>query len=240
MVIGKSHWRVTKLLSDYRPSGAILGDDEPAFLWAVEGIEPPATVVAHQVLAASSPGLLVPGEADLWDSGRVSGGRWESRYGGRPLESRQRCWWTVRVWVDDGASSELAEPAYFELGLRPDDWTSDWIGYPGGWYGQVLRMRRRWQVRDGARIARANVYVASPCWHQLTVNGRTPDDRVLEPAPTVLSKRLICSCYDVGDSVGQRAKYPRPPARRRLVRPPVRARPDLCRRHGWQNRTGRQ
>ncbi|HXW79816.1 MAG TPA: family 78 glycoside hydrolase catalytic domain [Acidimicrobiales bacterium] len=188
---------VTNLLCDYRASGAVLGDTEPAFSWAVVDLGGRG-IVAHQVLVASSPDLLSPGRADRWDSGRVAGERCEAHYSGRPLKSRERCWWAVRVWAPDEECSDFADPAWFELGLRAEEWTSDWMGYLGGWYGQALRMRRRWHVEDRHEITRANVYVMSVGWHQLRLNGSVPDKRVLEPAPTVLEKRLICSSYDVG------------------------------------------
>jgi alpha-L-rhamnosidase len=188
---------VRNLLCDYRASGAVLGDNEPAFSWALADLGE-QDVVGHQLLVASSPDLLIPGRADRWDSGRVEGKRCEAHYAGTPLEPRDRCWWTVRAWSTGEVGSDFADPAWFELGLPAEQWTVDWMGYLGGWYGQALRMRRRWYVEGRDQVTRANVYVMSVGWHQLRLNGSVPDRRVLEPAPTVLEKRLICSSYDVG------------------------------------------
>ncbi|HTT88831.1 MAG TPA: family 78 glycoside hydrolase catalytic domain [Acidimicrobiales bacterium] len=58
-------------------------------------------------------------------------------------------------------------------------------------------MRRSWHVQNRAEIVRASVYVMSVGWHRLKLNGTVPDNRDLEPAPTVLAKRVICSSYDV-------------------------------------------
>lgn len=51
-----------------------------------------------QVQVASSEELLRRGRADRWDSGRVGGDSMRVRYGGKPLRSRDACWWRVRVW----------------------------------------------------------------------------------------------------------------------------------------------
>jgi alpha-L-rhamnosidase len=189
------------LRSDYLPSGAVFNDREPFFSWAVTGMAPGRAVVAHQVLVATDPGLLTAGRADCWDSGRVDDGYGQAHYTGRALRSRELCWWTVRVWDDGEAEQEprFAPPATFELGLFPEDWESRWMGFLGGWYGQSLLMRKSFELGDGGGVRRARAYVATPGWHQLRVNGAPADSRVLEPTESVLSKRVISSCYVLDD-----------------------------------------
>ncbi len=47
---------------------------------------------AYQVLAASTAARLAADDADLWDSGRVSGGdSLGIEYAGRPLRTLERC-----------------------------------------------------------------------------------------------------------------------------------------------------
>ncbi len=85
---------------------------------------------ACQVLVATHPALLQPGKADLWDTGR-----WATDqsvlvpYTGRPLDSGMECWWTVRVWDQDGNASTWSKPARWTMGLlHPADWQAKWIG----------------------------------------------------------------------------------------------------------------
>jgi hypothetical protein len=48
----------------------------------------------------------------LWDSGRVESDQSvHVEYAGKPLESRQRCEWKVRVWDQHGKRSAWSEPA---------------------------------------------------------------------------------------------------------------------------------
>ncbi len=190
----------TGLRCDYLPSGAVFNDRQPFFSWAVSGLPQGRAAAAHQVLVATDPSMLTPGRADCWDSGHVERGHGQAHYAGRALRSRELCWWTVRVWDDAaGAEPEFALPATFEIGLAPEDWTSGWMGFVGGWYGQSLLMRKNFDLSDRGGVRRARAYVASSGWHQLRVNGAPADRRVLEPTESVLSKRVISSCYVLDD-----------------------------------------
>lgn len=84
---------------------------------------------AYRILVASSPDLLTPSTADLWDSGRVtSGDTYGIRYAGRPLGSRAHCWWKVQVWDQAGTISAWSPAAQFNTGLlKASDWQAEWI-----------------------------------------------------------------------------------------------------------------
>jgi alpha-L-rhamnosidase len=186
--------RAEDLRCDYRESGAVLDDAEPVFGWAVSELAEGGEVAAFQVLVASEPSGLRPGRADCWDSGRVEGGSSEVRYAGRTLLPGKEYWWTVRLWAAR-EESPFAAPACFELALAAAEWSGPWLGLSGGRYGQALLLRRRFVLEGPDLVRRARAYVACAGWHQLRVNGGAADDRVLEPAQSVLSKRVICSAY---------------------------------------------
>ena len=59
---------------------------------------------AWRVRVASTPARLASGEADLWDSGRVEGGRTcgVEYAGARPVHS-QRAYWQVKTWTKAGS-----------------------------------------------------------------------------------------------------------------------------------------
>ena len=76
----------------------------PRLSWTLDAANQRGAVQsAYQILAASSPEKLKPGSADLWDSGKVpSAATCQIEFGGRPLDSFETCYWTVRVWDKDG------------------------------------------------------------------------------------------------------------------------------------------
>ncbi|MEU8239137.1 family 78 glycoside hydrolase catalytic domain [Actinoplanes missouriensis] len=80
--------------------------------------------VAYQIQAATSPAKLA--HPDLWDSGRVRGTDFSTRYAGRALTERTRVYWRVRTWTSRTTSTAWSAPAWFETGIK--DWKAQWIG----------------------------------------------------------------------------------------------------------------
>ena len=107
----------------------------PRLSWKLQATEPERVArglrqTAYRILAASRPELLEPGKADLWDSGKVASDRSALvPYAGRPLASRRRAWWKVRVWDQAGEPSEWSRAGCWSMGLlSPEDWQARWIG----------------------------------------------------------------------------------------------------------------
>src|SRR5262249_1651373 len=80
---------------------------------------------------ASSFEKLAAGEFDLWDSGEVnSSDSIQIEYAGKPLRSRDRCYWQVSV-RDDQTTELKTHPAHWSMGLLSStDWNSQWIAAP--------------------------------------------------------------------------------------------------------------
>ncbi|HXW14496.1 MAG TPA: alfa-L-rhamnosidase, partial [Terriglobia bacterium] len=61
---------------------------------------------AFQIQVAMTEQALGSGKADRWDSGKVNSAQNNHvAYGGKPLESRQWCWWKVRIWDQNAKAS---------------------------------------------------------------------------------------------------------------------------------------
>jgi alpha-L-rhamnosidase len=91
-----------------------------------------AAQTAYQVQVATDEQLLRSDQPDLWDSGRIeSTQNFDIAYGGRPIGSRTKASWRVRVWDAAGQASEWSAPATWEMGLlSSSDWSASWIGNP--------------------------------------------------------------------------------------------------------------
>ncbi|WP_433462066.1 family 78 glycoside hydrolase catalytic domain [Spirillospora sp. CA-128828] len=159
---------------------------------------------AFQVLVASAPEGLVPGVDDLWDSGRVESDEVNGvSYAGRPLRSRETCWWTVRLWGRDGRSGPFAPPATFEMGLmEASDWGSAaWIAGDEGVSSPLLRTG----FHVPGPVARARAHVSALGFYELRLNGRRVGDRVLDPATSTYDHDP-----DLRDGEGEPARIPNP------------------------------
>jgi alpha-L-rhamnosidase len=74
--------------------------------------------------------LLIPGKADLWDSGKVVSSRsTQVDYAGRELRSNMDCYWCVQVWDEKDVATGFSKPDYFGTALfEASDWKAKWIG----------------------------------------------------------------------------------------------------------------
>ena len=90
---------------------------------------------AFQILVASSPelpwlrdkGAVIFGTAAKMESSKST----HVEYDGALLQSREICWWKVRVWDERGTPTAWSEPASWEMGLlKPADWQAKWIDAP--------------------------------------------------------------------------------------------------------------
>lgn len=155
---------------------------------------------AYQIRVASSADKLNKGNADLWDSGKTKSDRsFLVRYEGKPLQSRQECWWQVRVWDAKGKVSGWSKPAYWHMGLLDaSDWKARWIGAP--WQGEEATAKSadktlppaplfRKDFTVSKSIASAKVYISGLGYFELYVNGKKVGNDVLVPNQTNYGKR---------------------------------------------------
>ncbi|RIK41276.1 MAG: alpha-L-rhamnosidase, partial [Chloroflexi bacterium] len=99
--------RITHLLCEYRTNPLGIDVAAPRLSWQLQTDRPGARQTAYRILAARTPDRLQPGQAELWDSGKVESDRSvHVAYAGRKLESRRRIYWRVLVWDETGVQIE--------------------------------------------------------------------------------------------------------------------------------------
>ena len=103
----------------------------PRLSWIVRSGERAQVQTAYRVLVASAADRLAADDGDLWDSGKVgSDATLHVAYDGKPLASRDRCYWKVRVWDRHGRPSPWSKPATWSMGLLDAaDWDARWIAF---------------------------------------------------------------------------------------------------------------
>jgi alpha-L-rhamnosidase len=183
------------LLCEFAPDPLGLDELHPRFSWRVDTTTGGAQA-AYQVLVASSADQLARDRGDVWDSGRVASARSTGVvYAGRPLTSRERCHWKVRLWDSRDARSAYSAAASFEMGLlQPGDWSAQWIGSLGGSTDRARYFRTAFPLTSPATCAR--LYVSGLGYHEIFLNGRKLGDAVLEPAYTDVTKRILYTVHD--------------------------------------------
>lgn len=185
-------------------------DATPTFSWQLPVSEDVSSQNAYQIVAASSPDLL-PDKADLWDSKKqkTSQSTWV-KYKGKPLTSRQKVYWQVKYWNQEGETSAWSEMQHFELGLLNNgDWQAKWVGLNTAkdsikGRNKVLihkpqYLRKGFEVSN--TVASARLYITSKGVFDVSINGTNVSDDAMSPGFTSYDKRIETLTYDVTDVI---------------------------------------
>ena len=172
---------------------------EPHFSWKIRSAKP-MEQVAYEIQVASSESGLKSGKAEIWSTGRVtSADQVMVPYSGKGLNSRQQCWWRVRVWKSGKEATKWSKPQRFGIGIIGDDCLKgDYIGAVPG-EGRSPLLRKEFSVEDVK--GQALLYVNSLGYHEAYINGRKVSDAVLNPAVSQLDKRSLTVVYDVSSMI---------------------------------------
>lgn len=208
------------LTCEYLTDPAVVDGPKPRLAWinvASPG-ERGQKQTAYQVRVASSEDKL--SHPDLWDSDKVESEQsFRVEYNGKPLTSRQECWWQVRTWDKDSEVSAWSEPAFWRMGLLEEsDWQAQWIGAP--WQGEEPLPKPeggpdafpkempppaplfRKEFSLSKKVDKAVAYVTGLGYFELYLNGNKVGNDELVPNQTNYGKRpeLINDYISVEDN----------------------------------------
>ena len=172
---------------------------EPRLSWQLASIARGVSQTAYQIVVSTTPANLALNKGDLWDTGKVTSRETiQIEYKGKPLQSRQQCFWKVRVWDQNGKPSNWSQPARWTMGLLgPTDWSAKWIGdkLPSVENVSATMLRRDFDL--SARPKRAIVYASALGVYELQINGQRVGDQLLAPEFTDYHSRTQYQAYDV-------------------------------------------
>ena len=157
---------------------------------------------AFRILAAETMDALNMDCGDLWDSGiQKQKETFGIRYNGKMLASKQRVYWKVKVWNEEGAESDWSEAAFFEMGLlEQQDWKGVWIGQGDGWKGDKSAAPQfvcDFSVRDKEKITAARLYISGLGIFYGFLNGLELEDALFGPGECDASKSVYYVTYDI-------------------------------------------
>jgi len=194
------------LRCEYRVNPQGLDELHPRLTWQVGSDQRGSKQTAYQILVASSAERLAQNSGDLWDSGQVASDRTANiAYSGKPLLSRQQCFWKVRVWNGAG-TARWSEAASWTMGLlQPADWQADYISFrdtsPVWTNREKLFLPPAHQYRKefsaDKKVKRATIYATALGIYELHLNGQRVGDAWFAPSWTDYHQRAYYYTYDV-------------------------------------------
>ncbi|MDN3026901.1 alpha-L-rhamnosidase [Streptomyces sp. S.PB5] len=203
---------VEGLTVEHRTDPLGVDADRPRFGWRTASSARGRRQTAYRILVASSPGRLARGQADVWDSGRVTSAESVAiRYDGEDLRPSTRYHWTVRVWDENGRALPGTPIAHFETGLLSTDGVTGWDG--ARWITMAGKapnsegaplLRTETALRPG-RVRDARLYISALGVYDAYINGRrvqVPQGKettleLLTPGWTNYDARIDYFSYDV-------------------------------------------
>jgi alpha-L-rhamnosidase len=198
--------QVQQLRCEYRVNPLGIDEAQPRLTWRVDSNERGQRQTACQILVASSEELLKRNSGDLWDSGKIASDQTVNIvYGGKPLGSRQQCFWKVRVWDKDGKPA-WSDPALWSMGLlKPADWQANYISFRDttpvhkDLKSLFLPPARQYRKEFAAakNVRRATIYATALGIYELHLNGQRVGDALFAPGWTDYHQRAYYWTYDV-------------------------------------------
>jgi alpha-L-rhamnosidase len=197
-----------RLRVEYRAAPLGIDVKKPRLSWVVGDTTRGAMQSSYQIQVASSPERLTRGNADVWDSGKTrSGQSVHVVYDGPPLESRERYWWRVRTWNEEGDASAWSQARWWEMGLlEQSDWrAAQWIEpswTPDSTAPQpspTMRTEFTLDAEAHGGIERARLYATAHGLYAMHLNGRRVSRQLFTPGWTSYHQRLPYQTFDVTD-----------------------------------------
>jgi alpha-L-rhamnosidase len=189
----------TELRCEYLINPLSIDTLYPRLSWQIQSNTRAATQTGYQIVISTTAANLAANKGDLWDTGKVTSKETiQIEYKGKPLQSRQECFWKVRVWDQNGKPSNWSKPAQWTMGLLdPNDWSAKWIGDKLPSVENVSATMLRREFKLPARPKRAVLYASALGVYELHINGRRVGDQLLAPEFTDYHSRIQYQTYDV-------------------------------------------
>ncbi|NJX14290.1 alpha-L-rhamnosidase [Tamlana crocina] len=181
---------------------------KPTFSWQLPISDDVKSQLAYQIVVASSKELL-PNHPDLWDSKKQESSQSTFvNYEGAHLKSRQKVYWQVKFWNQEGTASQWSEINTFELGLLNNtDWKAKWTGLDTakdsikGVHNFLMHipqyLRKRFKLNSEVESAR--LYITAKGVFDVHINGKDVSEDVMPPGWTPYNHRIETLTYNVTD-----------------------------------------
>ena len=162
----------------------------PRLYWNAEG---GTKQTAYQIIAKS-------GDKIIWNTGKVASSRMTHiLYEGQSLHSREKVYWSVKLWDENGEGGEIST-GFFEMGLLENtDWEAKWIT---GNY-KVKKSERypvdcfRKHISITREVKSARLYITACGLYEARLDGEKIGNYCLAPGHTDYRKRVQYQTYDV-------------------------------------------
>ncbi len=195
--------QVDKLRCEYLQNPIGIDIVIPRLSWQIKVKDDSKNIMqqAYRIQVVSAKDAFDKKKQLVWDTGKVDSDQSvHIEYNGQKPQSRDRFYWRVKIWDNQGRESGWSETAFWEMGLlKTEDWAANWIE-------PVLEekkkannpapmLRKEFSLKK--KIQKARLYITAHGLYEAFLNGKRVSEDLFTPGWTSYHKRLQYQTYDV-------------------------------------------
>lgn len=174
----------------FNPLGISIKD--PVLTWTCSG---DVCQSAYQIVCFDDTGVLL-------DTGKVESRKMMWLYSGK-AESRDRVFWKVKLWNENGEEGDFSDTAFFEYGLLENEFEAEWIDPETEGFDPQERQPASYLFKEfeAGEYKQARIYATAHGIYSLYINGKRVMEDLLCPGTSEYWYRLPYQTFDVTDYI---------------------------------------
>ena len=187
--------KTTELICEYQHNPLVIDVQKPRLGWKIESPLRDVMQTAYEVRVGTDKELS--GKNVVWSSGKVTSDQSvHIAYEGPALQSKQRYYWQVQVWDNQGNTSGWSDVNFWQMGLlNPDDWKAKWITPSQD--DTVKSPLVRKEVHLSKKLKTAFAHITVKGLYEAYINGQKLGDSYFTPGWTNYNHHIQYQTYDV-------------------------------------------
>jgi alpha-L-rhamnosidase len=173
----------------------------PLLSWQMKSALRGAKQNAYQILVADNETELKKDNGNIWNSGMVKTDKsYNIKYEGKPLESRKKYFWKVKVWNEKNKPTLYSDIASWEMAIiEKADWSAHWIGKNSVTSNPPKSIELQKEFNLAKRATRARIYITSLGAYHLIFNGKKIGQEVFAQTLTHNANELNYQIYEISN-----------------------------------------
>lgn len=169
---------------------------KPRFSWKIISTVKNTLQSSYEIRVGTSKTLINAGKDLVWKAAISGDQSVLVEYTGPEFQSKKKYYWQVRVKDNHGNTSAWSEPAFFQTGIAPADWTAKWIKVTGkDTSARSPLFRKEFSLQKKVKSAMA--YITAKGLYEANINGQRVSDTYFAPGWTSYKDHLQYQVYDV-------------------------------------------
>ena len=181
---------------EYQSDPLSLESSHPRFSWKLKATAQNTLQQSYEIRVGRDAKALAAGRNVLWQDNQKSQQSVHISYAGPELQSGTRYYWQVRIKDNKGNTAGWTAVRFWQMGLKPTDWTAQWISVPGVDSSRRSPLFRK-EFKPTKKIKQAMAYITAKGLYEASINGKRVSNAYFAPGWTSYNKRLQYQVYDV-------------------------------------------